>query len=155
MCGSLAKFTRNLVAGIPQNQSRAMCVSFWNPGPYSIQHLLSRENEPDIRRLIHYHTSWTAMEDEQCVFNHRMPELCANLFLPAIAIARTLAQALSNIVTSNESLTSSLWNIYMNLPEDQVILMYDNVLHHLRSVSSNRLGTSAVGYSPPQILAPY
>lgn len=88
MCGSLAKFTRNLVAGVPQNQTRAI------------------ENEPDIRRLLHYHTSWTAMEDEQ-----------------SIAIARTLAQALSNIVTTNEPLMSNLWNIYMDLPEDQVILI--------------------------------
>jgi hypothetical protein len=95
------------------------------------------------------------MEDEQCVFNHHMLVLRVNLLFLAIAIARTLAQALSNIVTTNESLTSNLWNIYMNLPEDQVILMYDNVLHCLRSASSNRLGTSAVGYLPPRILAPY
>jgi len=47
MCASLAKFTRNLVAGVPHNQTRAF------------------ENEPDIRRLLHYHTSWTAMEDDE------------------------------------------------------------------------------------------
>jgi hypothetical protein len=31
MCGSLARFTRNLVAGIPQNQTRAMCVCLEPP----------------------------------------------------------------------------------------------------------------------------
>lgn len=70
MCGSLAKFTRNLVAGVPQNQTRAMCV-FLESGRYSLSFILSSsENEPDIRRLLHYHTSWTAMEDEQCERNH-------------------------------------------------------------------------------------
>jgi hypothetical protein len=69
------------------------------------------------------------MEDEQCKRDLRTPDCCTYLCLLAVAIARTLAQALSNIVTTNELLTSKLWNIYMNLPEDQVILMYDNALH--------------------------
>ncbi|TFK18978.1 hypothetical protein FA15DRAFT_674855 [Coprinopsis marcescibilis] len=87
-CVALAKFTRNVVAGVPDNQSRAY------------------ENEPEIRRLLHYYTSWSAMED---------PE--------SIATARVLTQALSNIVTSNQTLVSALWETYMNLPEDQVILI--------------------------------
>ncbi|KAF9048221.1 hypothetical protein BDZ89DRAFT_1057796 [Hymenopellis radicata] len=85
---SLARFTRNLVAGVPENQNRAF------------------ENETDIRRLLHYYTSWTAMEDQQ-----------------AVAVARVLAQALSNIITANDSLMQSLWETYMNLPEDQVVLI--------------------------------
>jgi hypothetical protein len=82
------------------------------------------ENEPDIRRLLHYHTSWTAMEDEKCKHGYcTLISILICVYL-AVAIARTLAQALSNIVTSNEPLTAMLWETYMNLPEDQVILMY-------------------------------
>jgi len=32
-------------------------------------------------------------------------------------------QALSNIVTTNEELISRLWNSYLALPQEQVILM--------------------------------
>ncbi|GLB41722.1 putative spinocerebellar ataxia type 10 protein domain containing protein [Lyophyllum shimeji] len=96
VCGSLAKFTRNLVAGVPDNQVRAY------------------ENEPDIRRLLHYHTSWSAMEDTE-----------------SVGVARILAQAVSNIVTTNEVLMSKLWDTYMNLPEDQVVLMTVDSLHPL------------------------
>ncbi|KAF6761575.1 spinocerebellar ataxia type 10 protein domain-containing protein [Ephemerocybe angulata] len=88
LCMALAKFTRNLVAGVPENQVRAY------------------ENEPEIRRLIHYYTSWSAMED---------PE--------SIATARVLTQALSNIVTSNQNLVAALWETYLGLPEDQVVLI--------------------------------
>ncbi|KAF5316523.1 hypothetical protein D9619_006383 [Psilocybe cf. subviscida] len=88
MCGALAKFTRNLVAGVPNNQLRAY------------------ENEPDMRRLLHFYTSWSAMEDAQ-----------------SVATARVLTQALSNTVTANEELVGRLWETYMNLPEDQVVLI--------------------------------
>ncbi|PPR03220.1 hypothetical protein CVT26_008068 [Gymnopilus dilepis] len=86
---SLAKFTRNLVAGVPENQSRAY------------------ENEPDMRRLLHFYTSWSAMEDSE-----------------SVATARLLTQALSNTVTANDALVARLWETYMNLPEDQVVLMF-------------------------------
>ncbi|KDQ61580.1 hypothetical protein JAAARDRAFT_31036 [Jaapia argillacea MUCL 33604] len=46
LCWSLAKFTRNFVAGIPHNQ------------------LLAFENEPDIRRLIHHYTSFSVIQHE-------------------------------------------------------------------------------------------
>ncbi|KAG6850778.1 hypothetical protein H0H93_008816 [Arthromyces matolae] len=85
VCGSLAKFTRNLVAGVPENQVKAY------------------ENEPDMRRLLHYHTSWSAMEADA----------------ESVSVARVLAQALSNMVTTNEALMSKLWETYLNLPEDQ------------------------------------
>lgn len=88
VCTGLAKFTRNLVAGVPQNQSRAF------------------ENEPEIRRLLHFYTSWSEMEDSE-----------------SFLTARTLTQALSNLVTSNEKLAQKLWKTYMNLPEDQVVLI--------------------------------
>ena len=42
----------------------------------------------------------------------------------AISTARVLTQALSNMVTTNNSLIATLWGSYMNLPEDQVVLMF-------------------------------
>ncbi|KAJ7695081.1 spinocerebellar ataxia type 10 protein domain-containing protein, partial [Mycena rosella] len=88
LAASLARFTRNLVAGVPHNQMKAF------------------ENEPSIRRLLHYYTSWSFMEDEE-----------------ATLVARVLAQALSNLVTGNNILVSKLWNTYMNLPDDQVVII--------------------------------
>ncbi|KAJ3517733.1 hypothetical protein NLJ89_g323 [Agrocybe chaxingu] len=88
LCMNLAKFTRNLVAGVPANQLRAY------------------ENEPDIRRLLHFYTSWSAMEDPK-----------------AMATARALTQALSNMVTTNDTLVATLWESYLNLAEDQVVLI--------------------------------
>jgi hypothetical protein len=41
----------------------------------------------------------------------------------AFKVTRALVQALSNIVTANDDLISKLWELYMNLPEEQVILM--------------------------------
>ena len=35
-----------------------------------------------------------------------------------------LAQALSNLVTSNEDLMTNLWELYTSLPEDQIIVLY-------------------------------
>ncbi|KAF8159622.1 spinocerebellar ataxia type 10 protein domain-containing protein [Crassisporium funariophilum] len=88
VCTSLAKFTRNLVAGVPGNQLRAF------------------DNEPDMRRLLHFYTSWSAMEDKE-----------------SVATARVLTQALSNTVTANDALIARLWESYMNLPEDQVVFI--------------------------------
>lgn len=87
-CVSLARFTRNLVAAVPYNQEQAY------------------ENEPEIRRLLHYFTSWSATEDAD-----------------AVMAARMLTQTLSNIVTGNESLMSAIWDTYLALPEDQVVLL--------------------------------
>jgi hypothetical protein len=39
MCGSLAKFTRNLVAGVAENQTRALCVVL-SPYPFAYADLL-------------------------------------------------------------------------------------------------------------------
>jgi len=41
----------------------------------------------------------------------------------AIDVARLLAQVLSNTVTSNDSLVQTLWELYMNLPEEEAVLM--------------------------------
>jgi ataxin-10 len=55
-------------------------------------------------------------------------DLCLDVLFPtppvAIATARLLTQALSNTVTSNQNLVAALWETYLSLPEDQVILMY-------------------------------
>ncbi|KAF8727186.1 hypothetical protein AX14_007502 [Amanita brunnescens Koide BX004] len=88
LCLSVARFTRNLVAGVPHNQEQAF------------------KNEPEIRRLLHYYTSWSAVEDKRTA-----PLVCM------------LAQALSNVVTSNENLMTILWEFYTTLPEDQIILL--------------------------------
>ncbi|THU91515.1 hypothetical protein K435DRAFT_232145 [Dendrothele bispora CBS 962.96] len=87
-CVSLSRFTRNLVAAVPQNQTKAF------------------ENEADIRVLIHYYTSWTSVQDKDAVLS-----------------ARVLIQALSNIITGNNALMSTLWETYFNLAEDQVVLI--------------------------------
>lgn len=87
-CKCLARLTRNLVAGVSINQTHAF------------------ENEPDIRRLLHYYTSWTAMEDHD-----------------DLVVARILSQTMSNLITENETLMQVLWDTYMNLPEDQVVLI--------------------------------
>ncbi|KAJ3540044.1 hypothetical protein NM688_g6281 [Phlebia brevispora] len=88
LCLSLARFTRNLVAAVPQNQQNAF------------------ENEPAIRELSHYYTSFSVMQD---------PE--------TFLVTRTLTQTLSNLVTANESLMTNLWNTYLQLPEEQLILI--------------------------------
>ncbi|KIJ20811.1 hypothetical protein PAXINDRAFT_160284 [Paxillus involutus ATCC 200175] len=85
---SLAKFTRNLVAGITTNQQNAF------------------ENEPSLRRVLYAHSSWLATQDPQ-----------------SYAVTRMSVQTLSNMVTSNEALMSRLWDTYMNLPEEQVVLV--------------------------------
>ncbi|KAG1741090.1 spinocerebellar ataxia type 10 protein domain-containing protein [Suillus lakei] len=85
---SVARFTRNLVAGVAMNQQNAFGV------------------EPALRRILHLYSSWSAFQ-------------VADSF-PATRMA---VQALSNIVTTNEDLTSRLWNTYLALPEEQVVLI--------------------------------
>lgn len=41
------------------------------------------------------------------------------LAFPAV---RMMVQALSNMITENDAVTSRLWDIYMALPEEQLIL---------------------------------
>ncbi|KIM82958.1 hypothetical protein PILCRDRAFT_69997 [Piloderma croceum F 1598] len=85
---NLATFTRNVVAGVPHSQKQVY------------------EIEPEIRRLLHFHTSWSSTQDNQ-----------------SFKVTRALVQALSNIVTANDALISKLWELYINLPEEQVILI--------------------------------
>jgi hypothetical protein len=52
------------------------------------------------------------------------PYIDVDFYVVAIITARLLTQALSNIVTSNQNLVAALWETYLSLPEDQVVLMY-------------------------------
>ncbi|KZT27840.1 hypothetical protein NEOLEDRAFT_1239988 [Neolentinus lepideus HHB14362 ss-1] len=88
LCLSLAKFTRNLVANVSDNQNRA-----W-------------EIEPDLRRLLHRYTSYYALQEEA-----------------SAALARMLGQTLCNLVTSNEELSSRLWRSYLEIPEEENVLI--------------------------------
>ena len=69
------------------------------------------------------------MEDSECeshLFSALLTApLCVLITLSiAVATARLLTQALSNTVTANDALVARLWETYMNLPEDQVVLMF-------------------------------
>lgn len=78
-----------------------------------------------MRRLLHFYTSWSAMEDSECNFLFfSLGALMLRFFRIAVATARILTQALSNTVTKNDPLVARLWESYMNLPEDQVVLMF-------------------------------
>ncbi|KAH7907262.1 spinocerebellar ataxia type 10 protein domain-containing protein [Hygrophoropsis aurantiaca] len=85
---SVARFTRNLVAGVPANQN------------------LSYENEPALRQILYKYSSWVATQESN-----------------SFAITRMTVQTLSNIVTKNEDLMTRLWDTYMNLSEEQAILI--------------------------------
>lgn len=70
------------------------------------------------------------MEDSQCNFLlFFIRRLDVETFWPiAIVTARVLTQALSNMVTANDPLIARLWESYMNLPDDQVVLMFVHVI---------------------------
>ena len=61
----------------------------------------------------------------------------SDAYSTAFKVTRALVQTLSNIVTTNDALTSKLWETHMNLPEEQVILVYDYHLL-LRQTCSSR-----------------
>jgi hypothetical protein len=67
------------------------------------------------------------MEDSECELflsvSHSHWKSLYSISPTAVATARVLTQALSNTVTANDALVVSLWETYMNLPEDQVVLM--------------------------------
>ncbi|EPQ56458.1 hypothetical protein GLOTRDRAFT_138184 [Gloeophyllum trabeum ATCC 11539] len=64
------------------------------------------EIEPDLRRLLHLYTSYYALQEDR-----------------SSAIARMLGQALCNIVTGNEELLSRLWKTYIELREEENVLI--------------------------------
>ncbi|KAI0644173.1 spinocerebellar ataxia type 10 protein domain-containing protein [Trametes meyenii] len=76
-------------------------------------------NERAIRNLIYHYTSFNATQNP-------------NSF-PA---TRMLSQALSNIVTGNDALSQILWSTYVNLPEEQLVLIRLFSSPDARTVSS-------------------
>ncbi|KIM34276.1 hypothetical protein M408DRAFT_19203 [Serendipita vermifera MAFF 305830] len=62
--------------------------------------------EPQIRSLIHYFTSFMMLQ---------IPSVVSALHL--------LLQTLSNVITDNSELSSSLWRDYMAIPDDRNILI--------------------------------
>ncbi|TFK51736.1 hypothetical protein OE88DRAFT_1712266 [Heliocybe sulcata] len=64
------------------------------------------EIEPDLRRLLHHYTSYYALQEDS-----------------SASLARILGQTLCNLVTSNEELSSRLWHSYLEIPEEENVLM--------------------------------
>ncbi|GJE91157.1 spinocerebellar ataxia type 10 protein domain-containing protein [Phanerochaete sordida] len=64
------------------------------------------ENEPDVRALLRHYTSYTVLQNPK-----------------SLDATRMLIQALCNLVTGNEILLSRLWELYLELPEEQLILL--------------------------------
>ncbi|KAH9915726.1 spinocerebellar ataxia type 10 protein domain-containing protein [Fomitopsis serialis] len=89
---SVARFTRNIVAGVPNNQDRVF------------------ENESLIRSLLYRYTSYSAVQDPATYPTTRM-----------------LVQTLSNLVTGNDPLIAKLWKLYLTLPEEQLVLLREDV----------------------------
>ncbi|KAI0731287.1 spinocerebellar ataxia type 10 protein domain-containing protein [Earliella scabrosa] len=63
-------------------------------------------SEPCIRNLVYHYTSFAAIQDP---FSY--------------PVTRMLVQALSNMVTANDSLASELWSNYLSLPDEHNILI--------------------------------
>ena len=85
------------------------------------------ENEPAIRELTRYYTSYTVFQNPKCqfhsLFHARYFVYMGTLYLLAFSATRMLAQTLSNLVTANEDLLNRLWDSYLSLPEEQLVLM--------------------------------
>lgn len=128
LCLSIAKFTRNLVACNSDNQQAALSETLqwclfvpldWSP-------TLSA-NEPSIRKLIYHYTSFSVMKEPSCQYTTSLFALnYINLmcYILALPVTRMLVQTLSNIITSNETLIQRVWNLYLTLPEEQLILTW-------------------------------
>ncbi|KAG6330980.1 hypothetical protein ID866_8110 [Astraeus odoratus] len=104
---SICRFTRNLVAGVAENQRNALYVRH----VVSMTNLFGlkppkSENEPSLRRILHVYSSWTSSQDPG-----------------SFPLVRMAVQTLSNMVTANENLLSHLWEKYLNMSEDQAIFV--------------------------------
>ena len=64
LIASLAKFTRNLVAAVPENQAKALYVSQLAGPNFFRQPRLNSENEPLIRDVLFAYTSFYNTQDE-------------------------------------------------------------------------------------------
>lgn len=64
------------------------------------------ENEPELRQILYAYSSWAASQDPG-----------------SLPVVRMVVQTLSNMVTTNESLMSCLWQTHMDLPEEQAVFV--------------------------------
>lgn len=110
--------------------------------------------ELDLRRLLHYYTSWTATDEQGELLFAIDCHILINYLRTAVLVARVLTQALSNMITGNDPLMTKLWNIYMNLSEDQVVLMsVSSPMCHTSLFNCSRARTDV--YWHPQIAVLY
>ncbi|KAK7028293.1 Ataxin-10-like protein [Favolaschia claudopus] len=80
LCLSLARFTRNVVAGVPQNQEKAY------------------EWEPSIRQLLHHYTAWVYAENEQGILVARvLSQALANIVTGNEILAAKLWNTYTNL----------------------------------------------------------
>jgi len=110
--------------GCPPIRTERSTSKRTNRNPLGVIHLdYYSEIEPELRRLLHYYTSWSSMQDDEGTSPSFTPNAGLNRYPTASFTARLLTQALSNLVTGNDQLISNLWETYLNLPEDQVVIM--------------------------------
>ena len=88
--------------------------------------MCSSENEIAIRDLSRYYTSYMVYQDAEGSLStsDSTAHGLTTGELVVLPVTRMLAQTLSNMVTANEALITSIWGSYMQLPEEQLILMY-------------------------------
>ena len=81
-----------------------------------------------MRDLAKFYSSWVATEDlegwhRSSPLDNRTTLIAGGLV--ALPVLRMIVQTLANLVTANEGLMTTMWECYMNLPEDELILLYD------------------------------
>ncbi|KAG8997778.1 hypothetical protein FRB94_007461 [Tulasnella sp. JGI-2019a] len=117
-CLYLGRFTRNLVAGVPQNQEKSSAF------------------EPAFRRILIKTTSFFMMQDTE--WN---------------SITTALVQALSNIATDNEPIRSAIWPLYIDLKEQENIVLRSLASPDTRTViATSVLMLNCVQGDPQNIL---
>ncbi|KZS99695.1 uncharacterized protein LAESUDRAFT_732963 [Laetiporus sulphureus 93-53] len=77
------------------------------------------QNKTCLRAMAHQYTSYTALQEPA-----------------SIASSRILAQALSNLVTGNEPVLQTIWEMYLSLTEEQLILLCLFASPDMRTASS-------------------
>ena len=132
---SLAKFTRNLVAAVPENQIKALYVPQL-AGSNFLLNLLTSENEPLIRDTLFKYTSYYTSKDESSMSTSFPPLPLVDTFTDHRTTV-LLIQSISNTVTGNEALLTRFWDIWMNVPENLSIILC------VRTASPQGLGLTA------------
>ena len=130
---SLAKFTRNLVAAVPSNQREALSVLpslVLHPGARADALLINLSLSLILAAANRVFETLSIIT--RLLPRYRTPSVSPVLCLPAPSserlvaypVTRMLVQALSNMVTANDSLASELWSNYLSLPDEHNILMW-------------------------------